>query len=671
MFKARSLAVIAAAILSVQAQNSTASTAGLTATSVTAMRTPAGLPYSNPYNESPLPYTWPGSPTSGQVNPNPEPSAPFSRGGPAASKYHGPAFLRVGESGLAPSLSQHETNGDSTLGTLDQPYLPVEGLNNSPNRSPQLLRRADPDKACGTLPETGVTRTYDFRVSYQTISPDGVKKNGLVINEAFPGPLIEANWGDWIQVQVTNLLPDEGTSIHWHGLLQANTMFYDGVPSVSQCPIAPGRSLTYLFRADIFGSTWYHSHYSAQYAGGALGPLVIYGPNTVDYDIDIGPVMLSDHYHRDYFSLVEVTMQGNNPPADNNLINGKMNFPCQNTSSPCQPNAGISKFRFQSGAKHRLRLINPSARIIEKFHIDGHNFTVIANDFVPVNPYTTDVVTLGVGQRTDVIVEGVGKPDEAFWMRADADRCGGTTGVSPNAVAAIYYESANTTMEPRTNVTASQADLSRCSNDDLAITTAFCPETPDTNPSTTETITIENKSNGTTFLWFMNNSSFRGNYNLPTLPLVKAGNFTFEPEWNVYNFDSNQTVRVIFQNFGDGLHPMHLHGHNFNVLAEGVGDWDGTIVNPNNTQRRDVQLVRGSVNGAPGFIVLQWKQDNPGVWPLHCHIAWHVSNGLYVNVLERGDDIQQIPFPPDVMQTCRDWANFTGTVVPNQIDSGV
>ena len=145
-------------------------------------------------------------------------------------------------------------------------------------------------------------------------------------------------------------------------------------------------------------------HYSSQYSGGAIGPIIIYGLNTVDYDIDIGPVMLGDHYHMDYFSLVEKTMAGANPPADNNLINGKMNYPCGNTSLPCQPNAGISKFQFQSGKTHRLRLINPSARIIEKFHIDGHNLTVIANEFVPVNPYTTDVVTLGVGQRTDVIV---------------------------------------------------------------------------------------------------------------------------------------------------------------------------------------------------------------------------------------------------------------------------
>lgn len=70
----------------------------------------------------------------------------------------------------------------------------------------------------------------------------------------------------------------------------------------------------------------------------------------------------------------------------------------------CTPNAGISKFRFQSGKSYLLRLINTSAEGMQKFSIDGHNFTVIANDFVPINPYTTDLITLGVAQRSDVIV---------------------------------------------------------------------------------------------------------------------------------------------------------------------------------------------------------------------------------------------------------------------------
>jgi hypothetical protein len=52
------------------------------------------------------------------------------------------------------------------------------------------------------MPDTGVTRFYSFNVSYQQIAPDGVQKNGLVVNGGFPGPLIEANWGDWYTLVV-------------------------------------------------------------------------------------------------------------------------------------------------------------------------------------------------------------------------------------------------------------------------------------------------------------------------------------------------------------------------------------------------------------------------------------------------------------------------------------
>lgn len=64
-------------------------------------------------------------------------------------------------------------------------------------------------------PNTGMTRKYSFTVAMGTIAPDGVEKEAILINGAFPGPLIEANWGDMIEVEVTNSLPDEGTSLHW------------------------------------------------------------------------------------------------------------------------------------------------------------------------------------------------------------------------------------------------------------------------------------------------------------------------------------------------------------------------------------------------------------------------------------------------------------------------
>lgn len=144
-------------------------------------------------------------------------------------------------------------------------------------------------------------------------------------------------------------------------------------------------------------------------------------------------------------------------------------------------------------------------------------------------------------------------------------------------------------------------------------------------PTTTQEvdISIGNNASGNT-LFFMNGVSFRGNYENPVLLLANLGNVSYpaDPEWNVYNFGTNTSIRIIIRNLTPISHPMHLHGHNFWILAEGVGAWEGNITNPTNPQRRDVQLLDKGSPGAPSYLVIQFTADNPGVWPLHCHISW-------------------------------------------------
>lgn len=361
-------------------------------------------------------------------------------------------------SSLVPALPQTSTNGNSVLGTLKAPDLAqFVSTPNLPAGLPWGTATASNTNPYTTTPGGGLVRNYKFNIARGTIAPDGVNRSALLVNGAFPAPTIEANWGDTIQVEVCNNIvgPEEGTALHWHGILQTLTPWYDGVPSVQQCPIAPGKCFTYSFLADLFGTSWYHSHYSAQYNGGVLGAMIIHGPNHVHYDIDVGPVLLTDWYHDDYLSLVKQTM--NAPPvfSDNNLINGKMDFDCSlvTNGQQCTPNAGISKFKFQSGKSHRLRLINAGSDGLQRFTIDGHKMTVMANDFVPVQPYTTDVVTLGIGQRSDVIVEATGTPDSAYFMRADIDKNCSLSRGNTHALAAIYYENADTNSVPTSSAT--------------------------------------------------------------------------------------------------------------------------------------------------------------------------------------------------------------------------
>ncbi|KAF2218981.1 Cupredoxin [Elsinoe ampelina] len=588
----------------------------------------------------------------------------------ARANFDTPVVVAQNTNTTDPALPQQVTNGESTWGTLDAPTFaefisgdgtPIVAGTPWGDRNARTTNYYDLD---GGVPNTGRTRHYTFVVDEKIIAPDGVSKPGIVINGQFPGPMIEANWGDWIEVKVINRLA-EGTALHWHGFLQKDTPYYDGVPSVMQCPIAPGSSFTYRFRADLYGSSWYHSHYSGQYAGGALGPMIIHGPNNARYDYDLGPVMLQDWYHADYRDLVKQVMTpGAGPPvSDNVLINGKMNYACKGKGR-CTPNAGVSKFKFRTGKKHRLRIINSSADATYKFSIDNHTLTVIANDFVQIEPYTTNVITLGVGQRTDIIVEAKLPSNSAVYMRADII-CSPT--LVTGAAAVVYYDRANTSALPTTNTSVTPEQKAHCGNDDLSLTKPYFKYTPDPSPPTTQDINIALQTNATGFsLWTMNNQTFRGDFNDPVLLEAKLGKTKFAAERNVYNFGSNSSIRLVIYNyFRFGPHPMHMHGHNVFVLAEGYGKWDGHVVNAGNPQRRDTQLVE------PAYIVLQIRADNPGVWPLHCHIAWHVSGGLYVNIMERPKDISEREIPMVMAQTCRDWWKWTNHNVVDQIDSGL
>ncbi|KAI9814061.1 MAG: hypothetical protein M1827_003525 [Pycnora praestabilis] len=580
---------------------------------------------------------------------------------------------------IVSALSQTQTNGGCSLGTNYAPKLP-SFLSNNPivNGYPWgtlSAQSSDPEQP----PNTGAIRTYDFTLSRGTIAPDGYEKSALLVNGQFPGPTIEANWGDTIQVTVHNEIasPAEGTSIHWHGLLQQGIPWQDGVPAVSQCPIAPGDSLTYSFRATLYGTTWYHSHFSSQLVGGLWGPLIVYGPKNTPYDIDLGPISLSDYYHRDYYTVVQDVMGTDltkiRPASDNNLINGKMNFDCSNTNgtvqvngTTCTNNAGLATFNFQSGKKHRLRLINPSSQAIEKFSIDGHTLTIIANDLTPVVPYNVSVVTLAIGQRTDVIVTGTGNSSGAYWMRATISGGQCTEPANqPYALATVYYENANTSSVPQTIGGDDPTDP--CSGDPLTDTVPYYSQGINT-PTTTTTIAVDFLINSTNHLvWTLNNSTFRGDYNNPILLLSKTGNNTaYPPTANVYNFGNQSTIRIVLNNLTPTSHPWHMHGHTMSVLAQGTGTWDGTIVNADNPQRRDVELLP-----AGGYLVVQWDQNNPGVWPFHCHIAWHLSGGLYANILERPADIANLPITSQTYQTCRNWATWSGSNNVNEIDSGL
>ncbi|PYH42871.1 uncharacterized protein BP01DRAFT_385075 [Aspergillus saccharolyticus JOP 1030-1] len=611
-----------------------------------------------------------------------------------------PFFLR-GASALSAACNTSDENSRYPYGTLPTNYLAPSIHDEGAPQSPPW-RDVSP---FGRPPDTGVTRHYDFTVMRDTTSPDGYQKNAMLINGQFPGPLIEANWGDIISVTVNNMITtgtEEGLAMHWHGITQKGTPWADGVPGVSQCPIVPRSRFTYTFQADQYGTGWYHSHYSAQLTDGVFGPMVIHGPTHVDYDYDLGAVMISEYHHLDYWStLVEIFMR---PPVipnvDNNLTNGRGMYNCNGTN--CSAGPSLSRFQFKSGKVHRLRLLNTGSNANQKISIDGHTLTVIATDYIPIKPYNTEVVTLGPGQRTDILVKATGNVRDAYWMRSSIDmECLNSTATYPTGTAAIYYEDADTTVWPTSTSTATWQS-NNCAGEPLSLTVPYYALPPPHSPATTETMEINVGQNATGhFLWYFNNATFRANYNAPLLLLGRTGNFSspYYANANTYNYGSNSSVRIIFNNIYPMQHPLHLHGHNFWVLAEGRGAWDGVITNPSNPLRRDTHIVQSGTTENPAYVVLEWELNHPGVWPLHCHMSFHVSAGLSLNIIvrfpsverlsavggfqqryrgihanplqEQPSEVEQLQIPASLAQTCREWAVFSGEEFVDEIDSGV
>ncbi|TEY54226.1 hypothetical protein BOTCAL_0241g00080 [Botryotinia calthae] len=371
-------------------------------------------------------------------------------------------------------------------------------------------------------------------------------------------------------------------------------------------------------------------------------------PRNVHYDIDIGPVMLAhfrlqrDWYHADYYQVVErlFTVPANPLAANNNLISGKMYFNCSaiTVNASCTANAGLSKFYFRPGTKGN-----------QKFSVDGHALTAIAVDFVAVVPYDTNVVTVGVGQRTYVIVKAIGKPGSSYWMRSNFSQlCASSPSQQPNALAVVLYDGANTTSRPKSAPFA--YNETNCLNDPLNTTTPYVKSTPPVTPQVTQTIDINYIINGSgKFLFTFGGSSFRADYNEPVLltaatattSMSNNGTYTnstslYPTTMNVHDFGTPASFHLIITNSVPVSHPMHLHGHNFWILAEGVGTWDGTITNPSNPIRRDTFMMAAATRtGSKAYTVIGYIANNPGVWPFHCHVAGHVSTGLLTNVLVR------------------------------------
>jgi hypothetical protein len=384
-----------------------------------------------------------------------------------------------------------------------------------------------------TFPDTGVVREYWLSAENTDCFPDGYKRTCMTFNGSIPGPSIFANWGDDLVIHVTNNLIANGTAIHWHGLRQLNNVENDGVPGVTQCPIAPGDTMTYKFKATQYGSTWYHSHFTLQYAEGLYGPLIINGPATASYDEDLGPLFLQDWSHTEIFTLWDQAQFGVRPTLENGLINGTNTFNCKGSKDPMCMGDGGNKFTavFRPGKRYLIRVFNVAVEGLFQFSIDGHKLKVIASDLVPIKPYDTDSVLIATGQRYDIVVEANAKPGN-YWLRAGwVGAC--AVNLNPDDMTAIVRYDANSKENPTSQSTV--AGATSCIDEPIANLVPQVPiDVKDMPIWTQENLGF---TNNTLFHWTINSTALLIDWDKPTLQKVLNSEPVFPTEYNVVAVD--------------------------------------------------------------------------------------------------------------------------------------
>ncbi|KAH9870311.1 hypothetical protein IAQ61_005785 [Plenodomus lingam] len=521
-------------------------------------------------------------------------------------------------------------------------------------------------------PPDGVTVTYNFEISNVTKpNPDGSggSRPMMLINGQYPGPLVRAKWGDTIVVNVKNNLQDNGTGIHWHAVRQLNSCQHDGVPGVTECPIAPGKTRQYRFRATQFGTSWYHSHWSAQYGDGIVGPMIIDGPATANYDEDLGALPLTDWYYTPVFTLNEVAQHSlTGPPfADNILVNG--------THVNLNGGGSYARMNVVKGKSYRIRIINTSVDNVFSVSMDNHPFTVITADFVPIKSWVTNQLTLAIGQRYDVVINANQTVDN-YWFRVSVGTdCGRNSfqgkGVQMGAV--LHYDGApNGNPAPSTGF----ALKTSCEDEPSEKLVPFVPNTvPSSVVSNADQLTVESFQDPNTrlFRWLIDGSPHIVDWNNPSLETVLAGSTNFGTNSNVHEMTGNGWYLWWIQSTAAVQlpHPIHLHGHDFYIVKTGSGIWDGTTtgLNLNNPTRRDTATLPRN-----GYMLMAFPADNPGMWIMHCHIAFHASQGLSMQFMERKGEIQSVlGDTSEFKKGCDEWDGywFDGNHPYNQTDSGI
>ncbi|MHB1542366.1 MAG: multicopper oxidase family protein [Steroidobacteraceae bacterium] len=481
--------------------------------------------------------------------------------------------------------------------------------------SPMSARAADRDL---------VEVTLDAR-PYRYPAASGARFTGLAYNGQVPGPLLRVRYGQVFRARFIN---DTGalSTIHWHGMILPNDM--DGVPYVTQAPVPDGGQFIYTFKPGPPGFRWYHSHMGDQAALGLFGAFLVEDPREPRADVEVVLILHDIPDMRSFWAAIagRSTATMNVPPGL--TPNGMQALPAGGAMSPgngmgamsrrggmsasikpmpmgdavaylshCVSGAAYPRTRpiiVKVGQSVRLRILNASPTLTHYVRLAGHRLRVTHSDGNPMpRDVTVDALRIGVAERYDAWFE-VTRP--GAWMLT-------------SLMGHIH--------DHRQSVLIRTEDAA----DRL-------PEVPPPSLEGVELLTYRLAGAGMPLP--PDERAPFGPANVRRTLLLGGGkrghrHWTIDGKiWpHTPKIDVRQGDRVLihFKNPTDMDHPMHLHGHVFELVEQSGERLRYPLL-------KDTTLVP-----AAGTSTWRFRADSPpGRWVLHCHNAVHMMDGMMTEV---------------------------------------
>jgi FtsP/CotA-like multicopper oxidase with cupredoxin domain len=412
--------------------------------------------------------------------------------------------------------------------------------------------------------------------------------------------------GDQFRVDLVNGVGEE-TIIHWHG--QKPPYLQDGVADAN-VPLIGGSSSQSYDYAPTPGTHWMHSHHGLQEQSLMAAPLVVRSDDDIKADLQEVTILLHDFSFRDPAEILSGLTGGmgggmagmgdmkgmagmdHSGMAMGGDAMGRM--PMSMDLNDIQYDAFLANDRtlddpltvkVERNGRVRLRLINGASSSAFWIDLGGLTGTLVAVDGNPVVPVSGTRFPMTMAQRLDVIVDVAAGSSYPIFAQVEGKR--ERTG--------FILAAAGTQVEKVSGLADTEAPPV-----DLSLETILRATIPlaDRLPDTVLALVLTGAMSG--YAWSINDQMW------PDVdrPVIRKG----------------QRVVIEMQNRTMMAHPMHLHGHHFQVIALNGRELAGAM--------RDTVLVP-----VMGTVRVAFDADNPGRWAFHCHNLYHMATGMMTEVV--------------------------------------